>query len=33
MLKGLEETFKTTKMEFVGNHIENTLFNGDTAIE
>lgn len=33
MLKGLTETFKTTKMEFVGNKIENTLFNGDTAIE
>lgn len=33
MVKGLEETFKTTKMEFVGNEIENTLFNGDTAVE
>ncbi|MEO6686622.1 MAG: hypothetical protein ABIN24_11680 [Dyadobacter sp.] len=33
MFKGLEETFKTTKLEFVGNQIENTLFNGDTAIE
>lgn len=33
MLKGLTETFKTTKLEFIENKVENTLFNGDTAIE
>ncbi|GLU57320.1 YybH family protein [Dyadobacter frigoris] len=33
MIKGLAETFKTTKLEFVENKIENTLFNGDTAVE
>lgn len=31
--KGLIATFKNTKMEFVSNVIESTVFNGSTAIE
>jgi ketosteroid isomerase-like protein len=31
--KGLIQTFRNVKMEFVGNKIENTVFNGATAIE
>ena len=31
--KGLIQTFKNVKMEFVGNTIESTVFNGSTAIE
>ncbi len=31
--KGMAETFKNSKLEFVENRIESTLFNGDTAIE
>ena len=33
MRKGLIQTFKNVKMEFVGNKIESTVFNGSTAIE
>jgi len=31
--KGLIQTFRNVKMEFVGNKIESTVFNGTTAIE
>ena len=31
--KGLRETFKNSKMEFIGNQVESTLFHGDTAVE
>jgi ketosteroid isomerase-like protein len=31
--KGLSETFKNSKMEFIGNQVESTLFHGDTAVE
>ena len=31
--KGLSEWFRTTKVEFLENRIENTVFNGETAIE
>lgn len=31
--KGLIQTFRNVKMEFVGNKIESTIFNGTTAIE
>lgn len=31
--KGLMETFRNTKMVFVNNTIESTVFNGSTAIE
>jgi ketosteroid isomerase-like protein len=33
LTKGLIQTFKSVKMEFVGNQIESTVFNGNTAIE
>jgi ketosteroid isomerase-like protein len=31
--KGLAETFKSSRFEFVENKIESTVFNGETAIE
>jgi len=31
--KGLAETFKNAKLQFVENRIESTVFNGETAIE
>jgi len=31
--KGLTETFKSSKFEFVENKIESTVFNGETAVE
>ncbi|MBS1502603.1 MAG: DUF4440 domain-containing protein [Bacteroidetes bacterium] len=31
--KGLVATFRNVKMEFVGNTVESTVFNGSTAIE
>ena len=31
--KGLGETFKNSRMEFIENQIESTLFHGDTAVE
>jgi len=31
--KGLTETFKSSRLEFVENRIESTVFNGETAIE
>jgi len=31
--KGLIQTFRNVKMEFVANKIESTVFNGSTAIE
>jgi ketosteroid isomerase-like protein len=31
--KGLSELFRTSKVEFLENRIENTVFNGETAIE
>ncbi|MBE9463338.1 YybH family protein [Dyadobacter subterraneus] len=33
MVKGLIQTFNSVKLEFTENKIENTLFNGDTAVE
>lgn len=31
--KGLTEMFRTSKLEFIENKIESTLFNGETAVE
>ncbi|MEX6690694.1 nuclear transport factor 2 family protein [Danxiaibacter flavus] len=31
--KGLEEWFKNTKVEFVENTVESTVFNGETAVQ
>jgi len=33
LIKGLSETFKSSKMEFIENKVESTLFHGDTAVE
>jgi len=33
LAKGLISTFRNSKMEFVGNDIESTVFNGNTAVE
>jgi len=33
LIKGLIETFKNSKMEFIENRVESTLFLGDTAVE
>jgi ketosteroid isomerase-like protein len=33
LAKGLTQTFQHVRMEFVGNDVESTVFNGQTAIE
>src|SRR5215469_2307806 len=33
LAKGLTETFRATKFEFIDNQVESTVFNGPTAIE
>lgn len=33
LIKGLRETFNNSKMEFIENKVESTLFHGDTAVE
>lgn len=33
LAKGLSETFRTSKLEFVENSVESTVFNGETVIE
>jgi ketosteroid isomerase-like protein len=33
LIKGLLGTFKNSKMEFIENTVESTLFHGDTAVE
>jgi ketosteroid isomerase-like protein len=33
LIKGLNETFKNSKMEFIENKVESTMFHGDTAVE
>ena len=33
LIKGLSETFKNSRMEFIENKVESTLFHGDTAVE
>ena len=33
LVKGLREMFKSSKMEFIENKVESTLFLGDTAVE
>ena len=33
LIKGLGETFKNAKLEFIENKVESTLFHGDTAVE
>ena len=33
LIKGLVDTFKNAKMEFIENRVESTLFHGDTAVE
>ena len=33
LIKGLRETFKNSRFEFIENKVESTLFHGDMAIE